>query len=110
MALITKSHTFSTGATILAAEHNTNFDTAYTVINGNLNSANVDQTSIACLAETQTFSGNKTFSGTNTLSGTMNITGTIQRSGTEITMINANEYVSYENAMVTYENNLVYYK
>lgn len=116
MGLIAKQYTFSTGSTIIAAEHNTNFDTIYDEINGQLDSANVDQTSLACLAETQTFSGNKTFSGTNTMSGTMtnsgtlNITGTIQRAGTAITLINPDEYVCYEGSMVAYENNMVYYK
>ena len=110
MGLISKTYTFSTGTTIIAAEHNSNFDILYNEINGELDSANVNQTSLACLAETQTFSGNKTFSGTNTVSGTFNITGTIQRVGTAITLINPDEYVSYENTMVTYENNLVYYK
>ena len=41
MALITKSFTFSAGATIVASEHNTNFDTLYNEINGSLSNANV---------------------------------------------------------------------
>ena len=41
MALITKTFTFSAGATIVAAEHNTNFDTLYNDYNGNITNANV---------------------------------------------------------------------
>jgi hypothetical protein len=41
MATITKSYTFSAGATILAAEHNTNFDTLYNAFNGNIDNANI---------------------------------------------------------------------
>ena len=41
MGLITKPNTFSSGATIIAAEHNGNFDTIYTEINGNIDNANV---------------------------------------------------------------------
>ena len=41
MGLISKPYTFSSGATIVASEHNSNFDTAYNVINGNLDNANI---------------------------------------------------------------------
>jgi hypothetical protein len=41
MGLISKDYTFSSGATIVAAEHNTNFDTLYSLVNGNLNAANL---------------------------------------------------------------------
>jgi hypothetical protein len=41
MGLCSKDYTFSAGATIVAAEHNTNFDTLYSLVNGNLNAANL---------------------------------------------------------------------
>lgn len=41
MALIIKPNTFSAGSTIIAAEHNDNFDTAYDCINGNIENANI---------------------------------------------------------------------
>jgi hypothetical protein len=41
LALVSKDYTFSAGATIVAAEHNTNFDTLYSLVNGNLNAANL---------------------------------------------------------------------
>lgn len=41
MALVSKNHTFSPGATILAVEHNENFDTLYNLVNGNIDNANI---------------------------------------------------------------------
>jgi hypothetical protein len=41
MATITKSYTFSAGATILASEHNQNFDVLYNWANGNVDNANI---------------------------------------------------------------------
>ena len=44
MALVTKTFTFSAGAVIVASEHNTNFDTLYNLVNGNLDNANISGT------------------------------------------------------------------
>ena len=41
MSLISKPYTFSTGATIVASEHNSNFDTIYNLVNGNLDNTNI---------------------------------------------------------------------
>lgn len=41
MALISKPYTFSTGATIVASEHNSDFDTVYNLVNGNIDNANI---------------------------------------------------------------------
>lgn len=41
MALINKPYTFSAGATIVAAEHNSNADTIYNDYNGNITNANL---------------------------------------------------------------------
>ena len=41
MAAIGKPNTFSAGATILAAEHNENFDTIYNDYNGNITNVNI---------------------------------------------------------------------
>lgn len=41
MALVTKTYTFTAGTTIVASEHNTNFDTLYNLVNGNIDNANV---------------------------------------------------------------------
>ena len=38
---VTKTYTFSSGDTISASEFNTNFDTLYTLVNGNLDGANM---------------------------------------------------------------------
>jgi len=44
MATISKTHTFSAGAVIVAAEHNTNFDTIYNDYNGNITNDNCSST------------------------------------------------------------------
>lgn len=41
MGTVTKDFTFSTGATISASEHNSNFDTLYTLVNGNIDNDNI---------------------------------------------------------------------
>lgn len=41
MALITKTYTFSAGASIVASEHNSNFDTIYNEFNGSISNANI---------------------------------------------------------------------
>lgn len=41
MGLVTKNHTFSAGAVIIASEHNDNFDTLFNLINGNIDDANI---------------------------------------------------------------------
>lgn len=51
MALVTKSYTFSTGNTIVASEHNSNFDVLYNLVNGSLNTANLS--SSAAIVNTQ---------------------------------------------------------
>jgi hypothetical protein len=44
MAIVIKPFTFSAGATIIAAEHNSNFDTLYNLVNGNLDTNNLSPT------------------------------------------------------------------
>jgi len=41
MGIVIKSYTFSAGATIIAAEHNSNFDILYNLVNGNIDNNNV---------------------------------------------------------------------
>ena len=41
MALISKSNTFTAGGTIVASEHNENFDALFNLVNGELNDANI---------------------------------------------------------------------
>lgn len=41
MGLVSKQFTFSAGATIIAAEHNANFDDLFNVINGSLSNTNI---------------------------------------------------------------------
>ena len=42
---VTKNYTFSTGEVVSASKINTNFDTLYTLVNGNLDDANIDNIS-----------------------------------------------------------------
>ena len=51
MALVSKPKTFSAGATIVASEHNSNFDTIYNDYNGNITNANV--AAAAAIADTK---------------------------------------------------------
>lgn len=41
MALVTKTYTFVAGTTIVASEHNTNLDTLFNLVNGNIDNANI---------------------------------------------------------------------
>ena len=41
MSLISKNNTFTSGNTIVASEHNDNFDTIYNAFNGNITNANI---------------------------------------------------------------------
>ena len=57
---VTKTYTFSSGETISASEFNTNFDTLYTLVNGNLDGANIsiDPDSIVFFATHKIYTGN----------------------------------------------------
>src|SRR3990167_3467452 len=44
MALVTKSFTFTVGSTIIASEHNSNFDVIFNDYNGNITNANISGT------------------------------------------------------------------
>jgi len=72
MALVSKPYTFSSGATIIAAEHNANFDTLYNDYNGNITNPNVSNSAaieehkldLSTVAQDIIFSGNIDFTGT----------------------------------------------
>lgn len=44
MGLVSKTYTFASGAIILASEHNTNFDTLFTLVNGQIDNTNLSAT------------------------------------------------------------------
>ena len=68
MSLITKTYTFSSGTTIVASEHNTNFDTLYSEINGGLDNSNIKSAAaIAGSKITPTFTASTNISGNLTL-------------------------------------------
>ena len=49
---VTKTYTFSSGDTISASEFNTNFDTLYTLVNGNLDDNNISSISASKITDT----------------------------------------------------------
>ena len=57
---VTKTYTFSSGDTISASEFNTNFDTLYTLVNGNLDGANmsIDPDSMVLFTTPKNLNGN----------------------------------------------------
>ena len=57
---VTKTYTFSSGETISASKFNSNFDTLYTLVNGNLDGANIsiDPDSIVFFATHKIYTGN----------------------------------------------------
>jgi len=80
MGLISKTYTFSTGATILATEHNTNYDTLYNWANGNVDNANVKaganiSLSKLSLSDDVTFTGDVSFTNAATTDDIFTITG-----------------------------------
>lgn len=76
MSTITKLYTFSSGATILAEEHNTNYDVLYNWANGNITNSNIKSGAAIALSKLDltndaTLSGDLEFSGEVTFSGDM---------------------------------------
>lgn len=51
MSIVVKPYTFSAGATIIAAEHNSNFDTLYSDYNGNITNANLSASAAIALSK-----------------------------------------------------------
>jgi len=51
MPLVTRDHTYSAGAVIVAANHNTNENTLYNLVNGNIDNANISAS--AAIADTK---------------------------------------------------------
>lgn len=91
MSTITKLYTFSSGATILAEEHNTNFDTLYNWANGNITNSNIKSGAAIALSKLDltndaTFSGDLTFSG-DVVIGTANQGDILYDDGTKLTRL-----------------------
>ena len=70
MGTISKPNTFSAGATIIASEHNSNFDTVYNEFNGNIENVNVkgsaaianSKLNLSSIAQNVTHTGSLTMS------------------------------------------------
>lgn len=72
MGLITRSHTFVHGEIPTASEFNVDIATLFTLVNGQLDKANVDSSSsdgIKTLDEDQTLTGDNTYSGSTIFNG-----------------------------------------
>jgi hypothetical protein len=71
MTTISKNFTFTSGAVILASEHNSNFDTIYDDYNGSIGNENIRndaaianaKLNLAAISQNMTFSGNLTLTG-----------------------------------------------
>jgi hypothetical protein len=88
-ALITKTYTFSAGATILASEHNTNFDTLYNWANGNVDNANIKASagislSKLSLGDDATFTGDFNFTNAATTDDIVTVTGSSLTTGSAL--------------------------
>lgn len=104
MALITKDYTFSTGATILASEHNTNFDTLYNAFNGNIDNSNIKSGANIALAKLAqgddiTFTGDWNFTSAATTDDMVTLTGSSLTTGSALKV--------YSNSSSTSTRNLV---
>jgi hypothetical protein len=104
MATITKSYTFSAGATILASEHNTNLDTLYNWANGNVDNANIKagagiSLSKLSLGDDVTFTGDFNFTNASTTDDIVTVTGSSLTTGSALKV--------YSNSSSTSTRNLV---
>jgi hypothetical protein len=89
MALITKQYTFSAGATILASEHNQNFDVLYNWANGNVDNANIKASaginfSKMALGDDFTLTGDVNFTSAATTDDIVTITGSSLTTGSAL--------------------------
>ena len=75
MGLVTRTHTYSAGAVIVASQHNTNENTLYNLVNGSIDTANLSgsagvlatQLNLATIAQAVAFSGAALTLGSSTL-------------------------------------------
>jgi hypothetical protein len=73
MGTVAKTYTFSPGATIVAAEHNTNFDTLYTLVNGNISNTNVASDAAISITKVSIASTDPVYFGGATTAGSWKI-------------------------------------
>ncbi len=98
MGTISKDFEFSAGATIIASEHNQNFDELYNEINGQLSNINIDSNAaiVASKLNLASIVQDITHSGAMTHSGTFNTTGaTNLGDGADLLTINCSSGITY---------------
>ena len=92
MAIVNKTFTFSSGATIVASEHNENFDTLYSLVNGNIQNVNIagnaaienSKLNLASITQDITHSGALTQSGLSTFSADTEHTAEVKMTGDQL--------------------------
>ncbi len=80
MAVIVKPYTFSAGATVIAAEHNSNFDTIYDEFNGEISNANIASDAAIAISKISIASSDPVYIGGATTTGSWKM----QRSGNDL--------------------------
>jgi hypothetical protein len=95
---ISKDFTFSAGATIIASEHNTNFDSLYNLVNGQIEDINIasgaaianSKLNLASIGQDITHTGTAIFTGTVSTQGDTNI-----GNGADSLVINCSSGITY---------------
>lgn len=95
MSTIVKPYTFSAGAVIVAAEHNSDFDTLYTEINGALNNANISATAAIAYSKLN-------------LSASILDADVSSSANIAVSKLDYDSIIFWENTLVSWENELVY--
>jgi len=73
MSTVVKPYTFSPGATIVAAEHNENFDTIYDDYNGGITNANINASAAISITKISIGSTDPIYLGSSSVDGSWKI-------------------------------------
>lgn len=92
MGIVNKNYTFSSGATIIASEHNDNFDVLYSLVNGNIQNVNIasdakienSKLNLASITQDIAHSGTLTQTGTSTFTADTEHTAELKMTGDQL--------------------------
>lgn len=104
MGLIVKPSTFSAGGTIVASEHNNNYDTVYNEFNGNIDNANI-KASAAILGSKLSLAIPGAIGGTTPSGGSftnLGLTSVTLASATNLTMTGTPLITFYDQGIMTF--------